>query len=232
MHGILILCVAVPRCAALVSAQPFWLSRPLCRSEPELKQAAAFMLPPRRVEETHLDSNGRSTSGRCLPYAVLLECQRLGDLAADVPSEGDLAAIHALRDSVVDFAVQNQDLDWNSDGCETLGHVIAAVAQNRGWAIPGLPRSATVAIWAARTRASPREGCDAAFLFCSAARYGLRINVLYQRPNRSMARAQFAVPKGAGPQLLSPTRTIHVGYVDNGDQTNHYVSLPPLLPMP
>ena len=73
----------------------------------------------------------------------------------------------------------------------SLGHVIAAVIENRGWA-PTWPRPLAVRLWAARLKTTPREGCDAAFLFAAAACYGMRVHVHYKTRAGLMANTQFA----------------------------------------
>ena len=219
-------------CASLCAAtRPIWLTIPSCKSEDELARSVNFMLPvPRRVEETHVDCNGADTVGRCLPYSLLLQMQR-GPVASQFPNERDLPAIEAFRDQVLDFGVEHQAAVWGQDNCGTLGDVIAAVAQFRGWTFGGMPRSAAVRVWAAKLRANPREGCDAAFLFTCAAQHGLNIHVHYERLDSGRLQdTQFAVPSTADTSTLRPPRSdVHVGFCDNGDGTAHYVSLPPLF---
>ena len=100
------------------------------------------MLPPRRVVDTSFDGSGRPTPGRCLPYALLLQLQNQGSkAAARVPTGADVAAIDQLRNTVLDFAVANEGTRWrDEDEYRSLGHVIAAVIENRGWAPQGCRR--------------------------------------------------------------------------------------------
>ena len=229
------LLLLAPACAALstlAARRPIWLTCPTCESEEALARAVPFMLPPRRVQETHLDSNGHDTAGRCLPYSLLLQMQGdpTFDTVKEVPGARDLAAIHQLRDSVLDFAMENQAAAWGQDNCATLGDVIASVAQDRGWTANGVPRLASVVIWANKLKTNPREGCDAAFLFACAARFGLRIHVHYKRESGWLQCTRFAVPTSADTSILRLPRTdVHVGFCDVGDGYFHYVALPPLF---
>ena len=88
-------------------------------------------------------------------------------------------------------------------------------------------RSLAVRAWAARLRATPKVGCDAAFLFSAAACYGVRVHVHYKTKTGLMADTQFAAPATA-PQAMRPRADVHIGYCENSDSTNHYVSLPAL----
>lgn len=216
---------------ARVATPPLWATIPACRSEAELARAAPFMIPPRRVRETHVDGAGKSTEGRCLPYSLMMELTRQSPGEADAASK-TLPSIHAFRDDVLDFAVQHQSAAWGSDGCVTLGDVITTIASNRGWSVGGIPRAVTAQIWAAKLKSNPRDGCDAAFLFACAARHGLRIHVHYQPQQQAgwIKDTQFAVPPSADREVLLPPRTdVHVGFVDNGTGGFHYVALPPIL---
>ena len=221
--------VAGATLTASAKAAPIWLTRPACQSEEALVRRAPLLLPPRRVQETHLDSAGKSTIGRCLPFAILLQMQRAN--IPNVPHASDLKAIQLFRDDVLSFACQHHTAAWNSDGCSTLGDVIGKVAASRGWSNSLLPNGAAVNIWAQRLRgAGPPEGCDAAFLFAAAACHGLRIHVHYDEASRGMQDTRFYVPASADEAVLRPPRAdVHVGFVDSGDGLNHYVSLPPLL---
>jgi hypothetical protein len=218
-----------PSASAVDSSTPVWLTRPPCASEAALARAAPFMVPtPRRVEETHLDDNGRSTAGSCLPFSILLQLQRT---RAEVPASRTLADIFRFRDVVLEFATENHKEPWcEASGYPTLGHVIEAVAELRGWASAGLPRSLVTQLWAARIKALPADGCDAAFLFSAAACFGLRIHVHYKTEAGGMACTRFAVPASSASSVLRrPTIEAHVGYCDNEAGDNHYVAMPPLL---
>jgi hypothetical protein len=139
---------AVLRVSGLATRTPIWLTRPACSSEAQLAAAAPLqMLPPRRLQETHLDGRGRPTTGKCLPYALLLQSQRLS--GSDVPAGTDMRTIDAFRDRVLDFAIANQAAPWQRADSEygTLGDVVAAVMQTRGWG-PTRPRSLAVRAWA------------------------------------------------------------------------------------
>lgn len=166
-----------------------------------------------------------------MPFSLMLELRRKIPAEATTQGAQTLSSIHAFRDDVLDFAVRHQAAAWGSDGCATLGDVIAMIASNRGWSVGGLPRAATARIWAAKLKTNPCDGCDAAFLFACAARHGLRIHVHYeQRQSAGIKDAQFAVPVCADRSVLLPPRTdVHVGFVDNGAGGFHYVALPPLL---
>ena len=177
----------------------------------------------RRLQATDLDERGRSTEGKCLPFALLLQLQRVrkGD---DVPTGADLKSIDKFRDNVLDFAVANQAEPWRADEYASLGDVVSAVVSNRGWA-PARPNPLAVRLWAARLRTTPKEGCDAAFLFAAAACYGVRVHVHYKTRTGLMADTQFAAPPGADPSWR-PRDDLHIGYCDNEMGGNHYVSLP------
>ena len=188
--------------ALSLPAAEWWLERPAARSQESLAALAPLLL--RRVEDTALDSTGRLAEGRCLPYAMLLEMQRRG--LAD-SRDVDIKAMDSLRDSVLDFAVANHRETWRRGDpqYESLGDVITAVAQQRGWAgSNSRNRDAVVKTWASRVRRS-RQGCDAAFLFCAAAAYGLRIHVHFVNARGLLSEARFATPRTASP-ALQPTR--------------------------
>lgn len=210
------------------SRTPIWLTRPACSTEAALATAVPLqMLPPRRLEETHLDSAGRATTGQCLPFALLLQLQRLKSVEADIPDGATLRDVEAFRDRVLSFAVAEESSAWRADDdYSTLGDVVAAVAANRGWA-PTWPRALAVRAWAARLRATPRVGCDAAFLFAAAACFGVRVHVHYRTKAGLMADTQFAAPASA-PAAMRPRAEVHLGYCENGGGDNHYVSLPAL----
>lgn len=222
--------LAVEKTHAL-TATPIWLTKPSCSTEAALKAAVPLqMLPPRRLEETHVDERGRPTTGRCLPFALLLQMQRLADVSEDasLPTGTTLRDAELVRDRVLDFAIAQQAAPWRPTDAEygTLGDIVAAVAESRGWG-PTRPRSLAVRAWAARLRATPKVGCDAAFLFSAAACYGVRVHVHYKTKTGLMADTQFAAPATA-PQAMRPRADVHIGYCENSDSTNHYVSLPAL----
>jgi hypothetical protein len=217
--------------ATTATKAPIWLTMPAVSSEAALAAAAPLqMLPPRRVVDTSFDGSGRPTPGRCLPYALLLQLQNQGSkAAARVPTGADVAAIDQLRNTVLDFAVANEGTRWrDEDEYRSLGHVIAAVIENRGWA-PTWPRPLAVRLWAARLKTTPREGCDAAFLFAAAACYGMRVHVHYKTRAGLMANTQFAAPSSA-PAEMQPRLDVHIGFCEGeSDRAGHYVAMPNAL---
>ena len=222
---LLVISVATQSARALATQTPIWLTRPVCSSEAALKAAVPLqMLPPRRLEATDVDERGRSTEGKCLPYALLLQLQRVRPSSSDLPTGADLRSIDTFRDRVLDFAVANQEAAWRADEYAKLGDVVSAVVSNRGWA-PARPNALAVPLWAARLRTTPKEGCDAAFLFAAAACYGVRVHVHYKTRAGLMADTQFAAPPSADP-AWRPRDDVHIGYCDNEMGGNHYVSLP------
>ena len=218
----LAVCVAALASTTRAPAKPIWLTRPACSSEEALAIAAPLqMIPPRRREATEVDAAGRSTDGRCLPYALLLQLRRLR--GADVPDGSDLRTIDAFRNEILNFAVAEHTAPWRTDSeYATLGDVVAAVMENRGW-FPTAPRAVAVRAWAARNRG--RVPCDAAFLFAAAAKFGVRVHVHYRTKAGLMADTQFAAPATA-PAAMQPRSDVHLGYCESGDDLNHYVSLP------
>ena len=197
--------------ATTATKAPIWLTMPAVSSEAALAAAAPLqMLPPRRVVDTSYDGSGRPTPGRCLPYALLLQLQNQeSKAAARVPTGADVAAIDQLRNTVLDFAVAN-------------------VIENRGWA-PTWPRPLAVRLWAARLKTTPREGCDAAFLFAAAACYGMRVHVHYKTRAGLMANTQFAAPSSA-PAEMQPRLDVHIGFCEGeSDRAGHYVAMPNAL---
>ena len=219
---------------AFALSTPIWLTRPSCSTEAALAAAVPLqMLPPRRVEETHVDGRGRSTTGRCLPFALLLQMQRSGRTESlELPTGTSISDMDALRNRVLNFAIEQEAAPWrtNNDTYATLGDVVAAVSASRGWTPSWTPRPVAVRTWAARLRTTPRDGCDAAFLFAAAACYGMRVHVHYKTKTTGlMADTQFAAPSTAR-EAMQPRFDVHIGYCENerdGDG-NHYVSLPAL----
>lgn len=224
MSWILVAALASSRPAV---APPVWLTIPNCKGDAALSRHLPFMLPPRKLQETDFDSAGQSAAGRCLPYALLLQMQQLG---CDVPSGRDLRTIDGFRNSVLEFASARAGDRWMSRCTQygEFGDVVRAVAQLRGWVAPRTPNWLAMRAWTARIRAIPREECDAAFLFAAAACHGLRIHVHYVEEGRGLVVTRFATPTSASEAFRRPETDVHVGFVDNGDNSQHYVSLPPL----
>ena len=223
---LVLLCCAVARvCGLATTPRPIWLTKPACSSEAALKAAAPLqMLPPRRLQPTDTDARGRSTEGRCLPFALLLQLQRSG-ANEDLPIGTDIASIDKFRERVLSFAVAQHTARWRADSeFASLGDVVGAVMEFRGW-VPTRPRAIAVRAWAARLRTTPRSGCDAAFLFAAAACYGVRVHVHYKTRSGLMADTQFAAPTTA-PAEMQPRKDVHIGYCESGDGENHYVGLP------
>ena len=226
MHGVLVLTASVAAAAlqSKAASDAWWLQRPICRTEAQLSSLVPLLL--RKVEDTSVDSAGKSAEGRCLPYSLLMQLQRQNN--AVVSRERDMRAIDSVRDRVLEFAIANQDTIWEpKQQYDTLGDVIIAVSELRGWPV-ARDRATTVQKWAARIRNRPRDGCDAAFLFCASAAYGVRIHVHYVAAESGLlAESIFAPPRGAA--IPRPSADVHVGFCDNGDGKgigNHYVSLP------
>ena len=216
--------VAIAAVRVAPSPTPYWLQIPACRPEAALALAAPTIA--RRVQETHVDQDGTDTTGKCLPFALLQQLQ-LGGLDDDIGGGArDITAIDALRDTVLDYAIANEAKAWDEEqGYPLLGNVIAAVAAFRGW--PSQPRALAVRAWATRIRARPREGCDAAFLFAAAARFGVTIRVHYLAGFVWQA-ADFAPPRSSA-FPSSGNSILHVGFCDNGvSECKHYVSMPRL----
>ena len=138
-----------------------------------------------------------------------------------------MASIDAFRDRVLDFAIAQQSARWRPDSdYRTLGDVVVAIVESRGWS-PTWPTAVAVRAWATRLRATPRVGCDAAFLFSTAACFGVRIHVHYKTKGglRLMSDTQFAAPSSAPPSM-QPRKDVHIGYCESGDDDNHYIGLP------
>jgi len=111
----------------------------------------------------------------------------------------------------------------------TLGQVCSAAFIESSYFKNGLsgPWKPGFRQWLRQMRKHPEAGCDGAFLFAAAARYGVRIHA-YTCCHQKMRRDVFAAPPMANaPSILRPTCDIHLGVVE-GDSLNtgHCVSLP------
>ena len=224
----------VPKQSFLLVTPP--LATPPVSSEEALCRRAPFLVPPRRVEPTSHDSNGCTTTGMCLPYALLLQVQRV--LPDAVPKSRSLKSINSFRDAVLDYVLTHHKAAWTQDRVmfhrhlahlhphATLGTVVVTYARTR-W--EWLPATTEVGVpfWAVGSRVLSRDGCGADFLFAAAACFGLRIHVHYQRGSGFAAsRTVFETPSSAAQELLRPRADVHLGYVEGDGTNNHYVSLP------
>lgn len=217
---------ATPPATAVVKRAPLWLTIPTAGSEAQLKAALQWTFPPRSLQHTAVSTDGRSAAGRCLPYALLQQLAVIKHPAAQRLGRPTLAALDSLRDEVLNFASVNADVAWDSTDSRfsTFAKVVGAVCRLRGWEDGSCTGRAAVQRWACRLRRASEAG-DAAFLFAAAACFGLRIHVHYTTNGR-LVDTTFASPPTAAVAFLPPNENIHVGFIANGDDTHHYVSVP------
>jgi len=108
----------------------------------------------------------------------------------------------------------------------SFGKVLADVGRAREWVSKNdenWRRGART--WVTMMRATPGMGADAGWLFAAAAFLQCRIFVHFQPLGRKLKTTVFEAPATA-PVSMRGTLDIHLGYIDNGDGGNHYVSLP------
>jgi len=164
--------------------------------------------------------------GRCVPASLLLQLDEAGRRVTRTPGVG---GVEEMRLDVLRWAQRNKDAPWSSTdlGQDKLGKMLAAATcgdyfhrdlQGKSW-------ERDLRSWQHDHLSYPEQGCDEAWMFAAAARYGLRLHI-YMCPLISLKRYTFAAPRSAwGKTIPKPTTDVHIGIVEGRDGGQHCVSL-------
>lgn len=192
-------------------------------------QAISTLLMPRRTVVCPMNRFYNGDRGRCMPASLLLQLEASGHEEA-MSGTKRFKAVDDVRLEVLRFAEHNRHAPWaaGDKGQDKLGKVIAA-ATCADYFRNGLTGDweRDFRSWLRRMHDHPERGCDDAWLFAAAARYGLRVFV-YTCPGIMMKRFVLSAPRTAwAPRSLHrPRSDVHLGFVQGRNGEQHCVSLP------